>query len=242
MPNSNLKITLRDAVFLKSVGVSFDDCEFLTQENHQMDENTELRNQLAKALEAETARLQRKGVPSLLWCYYCGTMGETRDASAFLVGGDAPNHLACAQCERAIRDVSRFLRVLFELPVTIRSDSRRACADRELYRASKEICGATDTAVLDGSYDMDAPDFRFYVAQAEVYSDTKAKYEKKIRDAFRRSKFLDFHALAAALERQREQALYRQLRRALSNRLTRGIYDPPVQKIATPDESESFYK
>lgn len=210
MPNSNLQITLRDAVFLKSVGVAFDDCEFV-KENHQMDQNNELRNQIAKALDAETARLQRRGTPSTVYCFFCGCEGRTRECQCF-PGSEAfgcadPLHRSCEDCLSAMKAAARHIFAMFDFPMVVRADSRRREAYRVLYRGARQLCGGDD-------YDPDVPSLAFYVAQADPDDDTKEEFQRKILAAFRRAKFVDFKALAEALHEQETQSLIRAFRRA----------------------------
>jgi len=217
-----LKITKYDAGFLRSRGILLDDdCEIVMEE--QMGEN-EITKVAEAALTAEVARMKRRGVPGP-WCIGCGdepaaAVPSFPGSEAF--GFDDPTHRACKPCLPKIKGVAAHIFAMCSFPIVARADSRRREYEMQLYSAATEIYGGDD-------YDPETRSLPFFLAQANADADTKENFQETILAAFRRSKFTDFAALYDALQKEKDTAILRAIRRALRH----GNSGPAMRALET---------
>jgi hypothetical protein len=187
------------------------------------------------AIEGELVNQKRRGTPGF-HCFFCGEIvgkavrcdcgfGESFGCSGLL------RHV-CDGCVAAHKVVAEHLRRMFSLPIVERANSRRAQAERELYDAASEVVGADAD-----DYDADTRNLAFFLGQADAFYDSKSEFRRKICDAFMRSGFLDFKALAAALAKQKDDALIRAICRAVGTRGKRRSATGGMSR-----ESAQFYK
>jgi len=263
-----LRLSRNDQVFLKAVGIALDECELMNAgEEKPMNEreieirktvdalvaeqwatpgfktaaalaaDPSLREATSAALEAELAAQKRKGTPGE-WCFYCGRLGQVVRcdcASGDGFGCGEPLRYVCPECVSAHKVVAEHLRKMFSFPLVMRSNSRRGQAERELFGAANTVCDPNES----DDYDSCAKrDLVFFIAQADAFYHGKSEFRRLILDAFRHSKFLDFQALAKALEKEKEAAFIRALYRAVVAR-PRG---KSCSGVGMSSESKRFYR
>jgi hypothetical protein len=272
-----LRLTRKDVLFLKAVGISVDEYELMSStDKHVLSKRAgeytpmnkiEIRKNVdalvaqkwagsgvtaaaalvadptfreaaSAAIEGELANQKRRGTPGF-HCFFCGEIvGKTVRCDcgfgeSFGCGG-LLRHV-CDGCVAAHKAVSEHLRKTFSFPIVMRANSRRAQHERALFEAANQVCGADAD-----NYDADTRNLVFYLAQADAFYDTKSEFRRKILDAFNRSGFLDFKALAKALEKEEEAAFVRALVRA--NPAWRRAQRQQITEQLRGMADEQFYK
>jgi hypothetical protein len=182
------------------------------------------------------AQLRRVGTDGS-WCFICGADGVPIRAC----GCEFQRHFSCYRknlcdaCIAAHERVGRFLSEMFAHKISMRADSRRARAERILFRAATRVCSDPNEgsdckrgyspdicqAVCDcGSTNVREPvrNLRFLLSQTDAFDDSEAEFERKILTAFRDAspRFFKFQELAAAIAQESDDMLFRDLARAVA--------------------------
>jgi hypothetical protein len=187
----------------------------------------QMREAAFAAVTLETQRLAHIGKAGP-WCYFCGVDEVTGWCScAFPADLRCHQRFICELCRKAHVEVAQFIQKMCSFPVVERADSRRSQFEIRLYRAASRVCNPTDSDEYDHAAHRD---LAFHLAQADPFGDGET-FRAGVLRAFRVSKFMDYQALAAELEKQEHQAIIREIRRALR-----------AQKTPPRTESESFYR
>jgi hypothetical protein len=157
-------------------------------------------------------------------CFFCGTdtplmVCGCEFSESFRCGG--LGRYICTDCHRAHMKVAKHLKNMFAAPRSMRSNSRRRMLERELYGAACAVASPTGDA--DDYEPHDTSCLAFYIAQADSFDQEAQEFRHTILDAFRLSRFLDFKALAAALAREEDATLLRQIARAIRMNRPRGM-------------------
>ena len=167
---------------------------------------------IAKVLAVEDAeqramrgRIRKAG----LHCWYCGAAKAHRCScgcgESFRCNRAGVN--VCDACERAHNIIARHLESVFSFPKASRVDSRRAQNYKLLRQAAYDIA-ETDGRGLNETLGC-------CLDQADAYDETTAELRAVAYGAFREIKFVRFQELAAALERQRDNQMFRSTARLL---------------------------
>ncbi|MGH9735812.1 MAG: hypothetical protein ACRD8A_14625 [Candidatus Acidiferrales bacterium] len=176
-----------------------------------------LRAFAALAIREAIDNKTRAGRPGAGHCFFCGArvVRNIRCDCGFAESFRCcdPDRFICDDCRAAHTRVARHLREMFGAPKKMRSNCRKFLLERELYRAARTLEGGADYNCEKGC------GLTHHLSQACAEDDGPDEFRRSILDAFRRSLFLDFQALADALAAEKDLTLLRSAMRAIGQLL-----------------------
>ena len=173
-----------------------------------MHHDFELTRAAERAL-TDLAKIAERAGKSGAWCFSCGASGVSLDhcgcglAESFGCAGQ----LFCSDCRAGRRTIAHHIQKLLAAKKTDRVSSIRLRLLREIRRAARDIEG-------EDSNPADSRLLSYWLANSDEFSDDGDGFRAGVLRGFQRTRFLNFAALATALERQRDESLIRSLIRA----------------------------
>jgi hypothetical protein len=167
-------------------------------------------NRLAERAICDLEKIaKRAGTDGGAWCYGCGMSGVSLDhcACGFSETFACSGRLFCADCRKARQAVANHVDKILAAKRVDRVSSIRLRLLRELRSAARAIEG-------EESDPADSRLLSYWLANADEFGDSSEAFRAGILRAFRQANFLDFAALAKALEHQRDESIIRSIIRA----------------------------
>jgi hypothetical protein len=164
---------------------------------------------VSEALQEIELAAKRVGRDSFgAWCFACGRSVPTADCAcpypeSFCCAG----HKFCLECREARGKIARRLEAMFAAKISHRVSSVRC-------RKYNMLARAADTEGLRRGQALRTALFKY----ADPDVDEPEIFIRNTLHAFRRSSFIDFYALAAALEREENEYLVRVIKSGIFGR------------------------
>jgi hypothetical protein len=141
-------------------------------------------------------------------CWYCGSTSKTVKCDRLYPESfRCTEKKSCAECSRAHKVIANHINLILKYPVVRRADSRRFTA---WYLLSNAIEGIEEPEVNAGRIDLaDTLGCNISPDEDLAWEMPSEKLRSWILGGFRRTKFVDFQKLAAALQQEiQDEALH----------------------------------
>ncbi len=177
-------------------------------------EKEQLNELVSEALREAELAAKRVGKDSFgAWCFSCGRSVPTADCSCpYPESFNCASHKFCLECREARGKIARHLQTMFTAKISRRVSSIRC-------RKYNMLARAADTDGLRRGQALRTALFKY----ADPDVDEPEAFVVNTLVAFKRSGFFDFHALAAAVEREENEYLLRAVVRS-------GIFGRPKRR------------
>ena len=200
-------------------------------------ENEQLTQLTAEALQEMELAAKRVGKDSLgAWCFSCGRSVPTADCPCpYPESFNCLGHKFCLDCREARGAIARHLQTMFAAKISHRVSSIRSRKYNVLARAGDEEGLPRGQALRTALFKYADPDL-----------DEPDEFVRNTLYAVKRSGFLDFAQLAAAVEREEnEYLILRVVRSGVLGRSSRAEVQRFYEQFAVDapdDDPEGFYK